>query len=191
MRQPKPAVGVDPGLSGAIALIQATGELQVWEMPPAKDHGIDLILLKNIISEIPSNAEVYLEWNRGRPTDVPDRALGFGIQLGQLQTAFEFSDYSPTLVYPLKWMNGMGVPGKDFDNGLLQRQRVVLNHFPDSRPLWTGPRGGLKDGVLEAILIAKFAYINTNSPFGKMGGPRPPKFRATPPEMMGDTLDAG
>jgi hypothetical protein len=88
---------------------------------------------------------------------------------------------------PQKWKNRLGLPGKQLDPGLKLHLTIFDTYFPEYRPLITGPRGGIKDGRLEAVLIAEYMRRKT------MGGMRATadRFGKDSVEAMGMVLGMG
>jgi hypothetical protein len=151
-------------------------------MPPESQRGIDLCNLERIIlccemHEDASLTQVGIEWNTCRPGEVPDRAMKFGIQSGELRAMFFAHGFQLELLSPQAWMSKLGLPGKDFDPDCLQRREVVKRHFSDADKMFIGPRGGIYDGLVEAACIAIYLQIMHGTPLGKKSGPRPQKFR--------------
>jgi len=180
-------IGIDPGRKGGIALISEQG-LRVWEMPPEQHRGINLAELNEIITHhlTPWDGEpighVAIEWNTCRPEEVPDFAMRFGIQSGELRAMFFARGLDVDLVPPNTWMQKLGLPGKDGDFECRQRAELVSREFPGSNELWTGPRGGVHDGILESICIALYERVYWSTPLGRKTGPRKPTFRGIEPE---------
>lgn len=175
-------IGIDPGRKGGIALIR-NGNLTVWPMPPEQNRGIDLRALEQIVAVgcCSLNCKLCLEWNTCRPNEVPDYAMRFGIQSGELRAMFFARGFDVDLVSPAAWMNKLGVPGKEWDRQCAQRIEVIKRHFPDADKLWTGPKGGIQDGIVEAICLAIYCRTVYSTPIGTKAGPRPPKFRGVEP----------
>lgn len=156
-------VGIDPGFSGAIAVIDERGRFLLAEDMPVKGEGrqseFDLDHLVTIIawiSRLPK-PRVFLEYPTTRPDESAESSKRFGVGLGLLEGMFTYAGMPVTRVAPNKWKGRLGLMGKDKDE-LKARQQAVemattfIRGMPDGALL--GPRGGLKDGRAEALLIA-------------------------------------
>jgi crossover junction endodeoxyribonuclease RuvC len=180
-------VGIDPGFTGGIALISDAG-LTVWEIPihwvgEKQYKSLDLPLIKQIFQALPQPVKIVLENPTTRPKEGAEQCFRFGKGIGCLEGLMVGLGIDYTLISPMAWMGGIGVPGKDHDIGCQQRIEYVRRFYADADYLWLGPRGGLKDGIVEACCMALYLKQITESPVGRMGGKKkPPKFRGRPPE---------
>lgn len=175
--------GIDVGRKGGISLLDTdSGEIQVWPMPPEQHRGICLSDLHGILSSFPKSTAVGLESNTCRPEEVPDFAMRFGIQTGELRAMLFCQGLETLLVPPATWMNKLGLTGKQHDPDLDYRMAFVKEHYPYAEPLLLGPHGGIQDGLLEALLISHYIKLMRHTPLGKKSGPKPPKFRGLEPE---------
>lgn len=180
-------IGIDPGRKGAIACIDALSRLpaiNVWDMPAEYERGIYLGAMPHGDSEFLDCAIVGIEWNTSRPGEVPDYAFRFGLQTGQLDAWYAAKGYTVKHISPQKWKNYFGLPGKQDDPGSLQGAALWCKLYPQYKGLIYGPRGGILDGPLDALLIAEYLRQTELSPVGTNGGKRPPKFDGFTPEEM-------
>lgn len=172
----KSYVGIDPGRKGAIAKISSQA-ITVHEMPQEFERGIDLFGLVSLDDlERLGDVLVGIEWNTGRPGEVPDYAFRFGLQTGQLDAWYKAKGYTVKHISPQKWKNYFGLPGKQDDRQSLQGAAIWCKSYPQYKGLIYGPRGGILDGPLDALLIAEYLRRIESSPVGAKGGKRPPKF---------------
>ncbi len=173
-------LGVDPGRHGAFAAISAkTGLVRLFDMPPHRDgdRGVDMRETEDILAQMtPGTTYVGLEWNGGRPGEVPDFSYRFGLQTGQLHGMLYAYGFQISLIAPNKWTGKLGLPGKTWDGAIPQRAAMVRSLYPMAAPLILGPKGGLLDGRLDAILIAHYLRLGGESPCGHKGGRQPAKF---------------
>jgi hypothetical protein len=174
----QPYGGVDPGRTGALALIEGTA-LSVWDMPPhGSERGIDVAATADILRGWPPNTKVALEWNTGRPNEVPDFAFRFGLQTGQLDALCYAMGLQVTHLASNKWTGKLGLPGKSWAGALEQRAALFAGLYPHAEGLIRGPKGGLLDGRLDALLIAHYMKLG-GTVVGHKGGRRPPTYRGT------------
>jgi len=174
------AVGIDPGRKGAIATIEcATRTPHVWAMPDhGEERGVDVWAVDAILAEIPATgACVGLEWNSGRPGEVPDFAYRFGLQTGQLDALLWARGFDILHLASNKWTSRLGLPGKSHHGALEQRAALWDAIYPPYKGLIRGPRGGILDGPLDALLIAEYIRRGYATLTGHKGGRRPPIFR--------------
>ncbi len=165
-------VGIDPGLSGALALWDGA-TLDIVDMPTtvrrmSKKDRIDLDMAG-------LNAIVCGFWSRGVGLVVIERVGGiakqsasasfnFGYACGPLAMACVCHGLRHELVPALTWKGFMSVRGKrasavggeatkaERDTAILEAGIAVFGR----RPEFHGPRGGLKIDRVEAALIAEY-----------------------------------
>lgn len=151
-------LGIDPGLKGAIGLIDAAGHgASVWDMP-VKDHELDLAVLGTILS-FPEGYFAGLEWPTPKPGDygnVPAHAENLGRQKGVLEAMLYDRNVSYSRIVPHLWKGQLGLKGKDQDKGSKEAAAYWDATYPAMTHLIRGPRGGILDGRLDALLIAHF-----------------------------------
>lgn len=145
--------GVDPGVTGAVALMSGTGDLiNVWDMP-VHDSRVDGAAVADILA-FRNNPVCVVENTQPMPKNgsVPSFKLGLatGVVLGCIQTL----RHPLVRVRPQDWKKTMGLIRKDKDasRGLA---RELWPHMADEFKLKK------HDGRAEAALIAE-AYRRTN-----------------------------
>jgi hypothetical protein len=161
-------LGIDPGLTGALALYDpADGSLEIEDMPvfkvERKTHINEPVLARIVDGWSSRVREVWLELVNGMPS-IPGkggerRAMG-------AQSAFNFgrgyglirgvcaANFLPIMdVTPGQWKRSLGVPGKvsgGDDAGRLRANQLMPRHAH----LWTRKKDG---GRADAALIALYA----------------------------------
>lgn len=179
-------VAADPGHSGAIALLNAAGTYgQVWPMPTHKRGTVielDLPALADILKPMKRLPQVVagLEWPSTWPGtfgNVARDATAFGKGLGTLDTYFYLLGFNHHRITPQKWKARLGLPGKTHDPKSLQGVILWDKTYPALSGLIRGPRGGVLDGPLDALLLCHFLRLGGESPVGHKGGRRPPTYR--------------
>ena len=178
-------LGIDPGVAGAIALISASGETaQVWPMPVLDRKGVkelDKHLLCDRLEHLrrlPAPV-AGLEWPntyKGSFGDVVRHAEVFGRQKGTLDAFLFGLGFDYRHVSPSAWKGKLGLPGKDWDPVSQQGADLWGRLYPQHSGLIRGPRGGLLDGPLDALLIAHYVKMS-HTGAGSKGGRKPPTFR--------------
>jgi crossover junction endodeoxyribonuclease RuvC len=160
-------IGIDPGLSGAMALYDSeTGELTIVDMPVATvekkgrkrgQRQLDMVPLQQQLAvwTLAEGAELALiEQVSSRPTDGAMHAFAFGRTYGQIEASLVSSGARIERVSPVKWKKAMKCPVEAA--AIAQRADEV---FPEYRTLWRGPRGGVLHDRAEAALLAKYATM--------------------------------
>lgn len=161
--------GIDPGFEGAIACINRQGTTcKVYDMPNTPGEGkkreMDLPGLKFILSTLKKFPSVALaiEWPHTKPGDFGDvagNAERFGRGKGILEAYAYLMGFEYFKVDPKAWKQKLGVPGKDDPKAIVKCAALWDSLYGAATGLIRGPRGGIKDGRLDALLIAH--YIRT------------------------------
>lgn len=151
-------LGIDPGLSGALASWDGI-TLTLLEMPAVKSTGRGRIVVWSALSlawdeHFPDVTHAFLERVQAQPKDGGSSAFKFGTVFGGLQGMIAAKGVPSTLVTPRVWMKQMGVGGGDKTASVIRASEL----FPEDAAQFRGPRGGLKDGVAEASLIALYGF---------------------------------
>lgn len=162
-------IGIDPGLHGAIAGIDLSGEIQFIEDIPivsekkkpragmkAKfriENNINLESLCNTMKTMGHlKCKVFLEKVNSRPGEGVSSAFKFGKVFGTLEALLVSNDIDYERVPPATWCNLVHLDG-DFAQKAKQRS---LNAFKSYFPDLERPHGKIHDGVVDALLIAEY-----------------------------------
>lgn len=155
---PKVIIGIDPGASGAIAVINDGRFDEVRDMPTIEvkrgPRTINEVSPSGLASLIPMNAShAFVEKVGAMPGQGVSSMFAFGNYYGMIQGILAAKGIPYTLVTPQKWQKDMSVrEGKD---GARERARQLL---PDSAEYLTR----VKDhGRADAILIALWGSRQT------------------------------
>jgi crossover junction endodeoxyribonuclease RuvC len=145
-------IGIDPGLTGAFALIEDNLLLEVEDMPTTATRRGGKQL------NIPEVASILREWS-GRGTTVKLEAVhampkqgvsstfNFGMGYGALQGVIQTLGIPMALVTPQAWKKAAGLVGADKDYA----RTLALQLYPDA------DLARKKDiGRADAILIARY-----------------------------------
>jgi len=172
-------IGIDPGLKGAIAVIDGAGKvLQILDTPTITFKKgkktrteYDLPGIKSILKEFsqnriilqeegPTEIIVFLEKMQTMPPGIRSQA---SFSLGYSQGIFEAFlcgfEIAYQLVLPKTWQKHFGI-SKDRGDIKVQSFIVASKLFPDAKLV--GPRGGKKDGRSDALLIAEWGKRQCN-----------------------------
>ncbi len=158
-------LGIDPGLSGALGIVDSKGRVQVFDAPVLVTQSgrgkkrktkreYQLVQIARLLRRfaLPTSSIAMLEKVASRPDQGVSSMWSMGYGSGIWEMALVFAGIPYTRVSPLKWKNAMleGV-AHDKDGAILRAQQL----FP-SIDLYTS-RGAERDGRAEALLIAEYA----------------------------------
>jgi hypothetical protein len=145
-------IGIDCGLSGAIAHLEDGKLIAVHDMPTMvietnkkAKRQVSAHMLAEIIGKIQPDI-AYVEKPASRPGQSVVAMFGFGRSLGVVEGVLAALNISVTYVAPATWTRAMGKPqGKD-----ASRHRA-MELYPDHQHLF---KRVMDDGRAEAALIA-------------------------------------
>lgn len=147
-------LGIDPGLSGAIAALDLEcGGLDVIDMPvvlSGKGKGImDYHALARLL-DLPAGRKVtaYIEQVHAMPKQGISSAFRFGEGYGALQMALVSKGFGLLYITPNQWKKHFGL---NSDKGL--SRSTACRRFPGSAELFARAKD---DGRAEATLIALY-----------------------------------
>lgn len=99
-------IGIDPGISGGLALVDALGRAQCWPMPRTPR---DIWLWSGDVAQPDL---VVLEKVHGFPTDSPRAITTFMKNAGALDMLLAAREWRTHRVTPRDWQKRLGVPQK-------------------------------------------------------------------------------
>ena len=142
--------GIDPGLSGWVALLN-NGEPQAELSYPLKDGYKAWLTMCDC---------VYIEKPQARPGESRSSSLTIGINYGRIIGWLESGDVNYIEVHAATWKaqmqlrkpRGSGMSKREVKESAVLRAEKL---FPDE--VFRGPKGGLLDGKAEAYLLAWYA----------------------------------
>lgn len=148
-------LGIDPGLSGALALLSPEGNvLAIEDMPTIevvingkKRRNMPPVALANTI-RILAPQKAFLENVGVRPGEGAVGAFSFGRNLGQIEGVLAALQIPTTLVHPATWKRRMNIPA---DKGGARMKAMAL--FPDKVDLFKRVKD---DGRAESALLAYY-----------------------------------
>ena len=153
--EPPKVLGVDPGLNGALAFLDAAGALEVFDMPVHRlnrggkaKREIDRYELARIVDAHGPIAHAFVEQVGAMPGQGVTSMFQFGRSLGIVEGVLSAGFVPTDYVTPRKWRSDLGVRvGKD---GSRARASALM---PCHAGLWTRVKD---DGRAEAALIALY-----------------------------------
>jgi crossover junction endodeoxyribonuclease RuvC len=150
-------IGIDPGVSGGIAVLSGDGELLAVDSLPvrARLHGsgqqIDGAALMGWLMHHRQGQPcmVFLEAVASRPGQGVRSVFNFGHSLGIIEGVLSALGMPYCLVNPSGWKKRAGLTGKDKSAS----RSLAMQLYPDYADRF---RRIKDDGLAEAVLIAKF-----------------------------------
>ena len=154
--------GIDPGLTGAIAIIDtATGELTIFDMPAleiAKAKGSARHINAGLLSEMIAGRQIThaaIEKVSAMPGQGVTGMFSLGRSLGVVEGVFAAYDIPTTLVPPQTWQKSYGLKGKTTDADGARNAAISL--FPSDATLFARKKD---NGRADAALIARwYAHV--------------------------------
>ena len=160
-------LGIDSGENGALAFVNENGKLlNCYDMPFIKDFPIkhvNVFMLFELISKTKPDY-IYLEevaGIRGKSTMQTVFVQGghyhpIGCAVCEYLVSQRMNADRFHLVKPQQWKKALGVIGGDEKNKKSKTIELIKKVYPDQQSMYTGVRGGIKDGRTDAIAIALY-----------------------------------
>lgn len=159
--RPDAWIGADPGASGALALYVPTpvgpSRVEVRDMPMLEEGGLDHWVLGEILHDWAENYNVLgvtVERVSAMPGQGVTSMFSFGQSFGALKQSIASARLRFTLVSPATWKTIYGLRGGRENKAASALKAIEL--FPDLKAVLYGPKGGVKDGRAEAVLLAHY-----------------------------------
>lgn len=152
-------IGIDPGVSGAVALWDAPSGPYVFDMPTlaAKRGKTALDVDAGRLADfLPPRGAAYVEQVQSRPRQAGQFA--FGMNYGRVLGVLEALGIPIVHVPASKWKPAMGLRGADKATSVA----LAAELFPHLKDQLYGPRGAPLDGRAEALLIAYYGSKQCN-----------------------------
>lgn len=153
-------IGIDPGVSGAVAFIRDNDTAYVLDMPTTRASrgktaldvcGMQLRSMVAPYGEFPIDFPVaYVEQVQSRPRQAGQFA--FGMNYGRVLGVLEALGIRTVHVPASKWKQAMGLRGEDKATSVA----LAAELFPHLKDQLYGPRGAGLDGRAEALLLAYY-----------------------------------
>ena len=138
-------IGIDPGLSGAIAALSRAGDIfKIWDMPSVKigrSGQVDVYQLSVILAGF-KNAKVLVEQQQSMPKAGVQSSFNHGRNTGQLLATLDLSRLPWSEVRANIWKKKMGVTND-------KKSALAL-----ARRLWPAFEG--RHDRAEALLLAEY-----------------------------------
>ena len=151
-------LGIDPGNSGALALIDTEAcTLAVVDMPLevwTKGRSITSASgLGDILRHVQPD-QAFVEHVGVRPGEGAVGAFSFGRGLGRIEGVLATLLAPLWLIRPAEWKGKTNTPA-DKKQAVTRAEQL----FPSAKSVFRGPKGGVKDGRAEAAILAFFGCL--------------------------------
>ena len=144
-------LGIDPGQTGALAVINQSREILMLEDWPGDEHQAALLVSTATVIDISESLTAALEKVSAMPKQGVSSMFKFGTNFGIWKGILAAFMIPFEEVRPQAWQKGVISKAQDKKPALAAAGRM----FPKAE--LTGPRGGGKDGRADALLIADYA----------------------------------
>lgn len=164
-------LGIDCGKSGAIAIYDGTFT-KFYDMPLFQGE-IDITQLNRLTFMVPIDL-IVIEEQTSFASDGRFGAFTMGINYGRLLAWAEYRCSQLCRVRPQVWQKHYGIAlkhpkGTTSTDRKRATKQAALDTLRSINPKvaddCVGPRGGLKDGMVDAILIAMWGYNEHRNSF--------------------------
>ena len=156
-------LGIDPGITGALALLDGDECRGVWDMPVSeKTHGkgkeVNAHLLADIVDEAIREAgedglQAIIEQVSAMPGQGVSSMFSFGASYGTVRGVLGALGVPYTQVTPQRWKRSQGLTGRDKDAS----RTLAIQRYPEIRHLLTRKKD---NGRADAVLIGAFGVAH-------------------------------
>jgi crossover junction endodeoxyribonuclease RuvC len=147
-------VGIDPGKTGGLAVIDGADVVECIEMPVTPIGQIDSKKLFTILKNFQeSSFDIFcmLEKSQSMPKQGVKSTFSYGVSYGELLAVLKISETPFQEVAPMTWKKAFGLIKKTKADSC----DVAKKLFPTES--FVTPKGRFMDGKAEALLLADYA----------------------------------
>lgn len=154
-------LGIDPGLSGALALLTPQG-LEIWDMPvlqitrnDKRRNTVDSVALGRLIDSISNRVGIaVVEQVGGMTGQSASASFEFGRNVGIVYGVLAANFIPTEQVHPVKWKRAVGIKPPKGEKAAKDESRAAATRImPAYAGLWALAK---HDGRAEAALIAHY-----------------------------------
>ena len=102
-------IGIDPGISGGIAVIDTRGTIKAYKCPSSSEE-MSLLFQMCIGRTAPDNVRLLMERVWARPTNAVRAAFSYGTNYGQWLGIAACHEIKMNTVIPVSWIKWVGCP---------------------------------------------------------------------------------
>lgn len=147
-------LGIDPGIKGALAVIEDGCVTKILDMPMSRIDGRPFIegsILFRWISDLPKTTQVWMEYIVPYPRQNVKSTFTQARMVGSVEAILYAADFkSINYVRPKEWQSASDKKGHDKKESIVRAKEL----FKQSAELFT------TDGRAEAALIGFYGIIN-------------------------------
>lgn len=153
-------IGIDPGLDGGFAFISGSFvEVAPTPVTPSGrrqyiEQGMRILIEAANGADVPSvGTAAAIEEQRPMPRQGVRSMFSIGLGYGLWRGLLAGAGIPYDIVTPQRWRRDLGLAtGADKGASVALASRL----FPQLAEQFTGPRGGMRDGLAEAVLLAEW-----------------------------------
>ena len=151
-------IGIDPGKTGAIAIIHGNNKITIKDMPLTPEERIDGKLLVSILKNAVSNSICFLERSQAMPKQGVVSMFKYGITYGIILASLQISDIAFQEIQPQRWKKEFNLIKKEKE----ESANVAMQLFPDYSNSFRKPQKRDPNkyiylhGRSDALLIAEY-----------------------------------
>lgn len=155
-------IGIDPGKKGAIAILSENEPARVFDMPLMPDGTVDA---RKLFCDIPAAEDDFciLEKAQSMPNQSSSSGFVYGKGYGAILATLQILRIPYMEVRPDIWKKHFSISKKKGGSAILKSasKKIAVAKamalFPQvPKETFYGPKGGLRDGKAEALLLAEF-----------------------------------
>jgi crossover junction endodeoxyribonuclease RuvC len=151
MNNPNAWIGIDPGQTGALALIDSDDGVIVHDWPGDERTLIDLCRTIHLSHRIRS---VWIEQQQAMPGQGVSSTFKLGVNFGMWLSACAAFDWPVHTVRPSAWKLGLGYPAGDYNKSKKHSLTLARRLFPQAADRLKRVKD---NGRAEALLLAHLA----------------------------------
>jgi hypothetical protein len=149
-------IGIDPGATGAIAIIMENGEIQILDYPG--DETTTMRILEAIHLELDVK-QVAIEYQQAMPKQGTVSMFKLGRNYGGWLMALAAIRWPTLIVRPSDWKKGLGYPAGDYQASKAHSLTMARQRYPQAAKFLLRKKD---NGRAEALLLAQIAKEKSN-----------------------------
>jgi len=154
-------LGIDPGLEGAFVILKDQNIHEVHLMPliktAASKKRISPVGLKELVGHLATFKDMKVSMEYLMNTPGKQGTFAFGDGYGMVRGMLVYAGLPPNYVLPKHWKKDV-MPNMPADK--IASCVAAARLYPEAKAYMLKPRGGLHDGIGDAICIAEWGRRN-------------------------------
>lgn len=151
-------LGIDPGLSGAVAILDDGQLVEIVDIE-ATESRINCAHLASLIHKHQPEFAIC-ELVSSRPGQGVTSTFTFGHALGSITGVLAALGVPYLLIRPQSWQGHFGIQSSSKDKGIHKQEIADIAQSLYPAASLYGPRGGLRDGRSDALLLAHYGHLH-------------------------------